>query len=123
VSARLPAAGDVMRWGVMTARAPKREKLPGGQGEVIGESLTSSGNSEAAWWRRTVMFDDGGRRAMAGGDGGMVLQHRGAERGARPKEKSIRNDLRAALTEEGGSSSVFWSRSGEGGSPPVTSGG
>jgi hypothetical protein len=32
---------------------------------------------------------------MAGGDGGMVLQHRGAERGVRPKEKSIRNDLRA----------------------------
>jgi hypothetical protein len=46
----------------------------------------SSGNGEAAWRRRTAMFNDGGRQVVVGGDAGMVLQHRGAERGVRPKE-------------------------------------
>jgi hypothetical protein len=82
----LPAVGDMMRWGVVAGRASERENLLVGQGEESRGSPTRSDNGEAVRRRRTMMFDDSGRRAMARGDAGMVLQHRGVERGVRPNE-------------------------------------
>jgi hypothetical protein len=46
----------------------------------------SSGDIEAAQQQRTMVFDDDGQRAVVDGDDGMVLHHRGDERGVWPKE-------------------------------------
>jgi hypothetical protein len=77
-----------MRWGVVEGRAQETEKLHVEQGEEGGESPTSFGDGEATQWWIMVMLDDSGWWAVAGGHAERV------------KRNSMRNGLKAALTEE-----------------------